>query len=198
MVARFRDSFYASADGEVFTTNTEREYNVRCALGGTQNIAATNYYGFIDLSDTVNWPHNSTGRIDFSYMAALIDKAASARGTISVGIITRVDGTDADVTFIASSSFLQNDTASVEIIANFAPSQLKCDVVSDKLAHVKTNNIVTNIAAINTATPLAFGPGGTTFTPAVGDAVIRITTTTGGDLTWGFSAFYHTHPQIGS
>lgn len=39
---------------------------------------------------------------------------------------------------------------------------------------------------------------GATFIPAVGDAVVRILTTTGGDLTWGFAAFYHAHPELGA
>lgn len=193
-----RTSFSSSTDGEMFTTNTEREKNVRVQLVGTQDTAATNYYGFIDLSDTTNWPHDSAGRLDFSYLSLLIDKAAAARGSVSLGIITRIDGTNSDITWIASASFTQNDTASVEIIANFAPSQLKTDIVAGKLARVKTNNISLALTAINTGTPIAFGTGGATFVPAVGDAIIRISTTTGGNLVWGFSSFYHSHPSLGA
>jgi len=168
------------------------------ALTGSTAVAGTTYYGFIDLSDTVNWPHDTTGRLDFSYLSLLIDKASAARGTVSLGIITRIGGTNADVSYIASASFTQNDTASVEVIANFSPSQLKCAIAADKLSLVKTNNVALNVAAINTATPLAFGAGGATFTPAVGDAIVRIVTTTGGDLLWGFAAFYHSHPGVGA
>lgn len=198
MVDRFASSFYRTTDGEVYTTNTEREFNKRISLVGTQSIATTSYYGFIDLSDTVNWPHTSTGRLDFSYFSLLIDKAAGAKGSISAGIITRINGVNSDVTWIAGYSFLEGDANSVEAIVNFAPSQLKCSVVADKLNQVKTNNISLALTAINTGTPLAFGSGGATFTPAVGDAVVRVITTTGGNLTWNVASFYHSHATIGA
>lgn len=193
-MASYQTSFVSTPDGEMFTTNSERELNARCSLGGTQNTATTSYWGFIDLSDTVNWPHDDTGRIDISYVSLLVDKAATARGTTSLGLITRIDGASADIAYIASASFVQNDSSSIEIIANFAPSQLKCDVVAGTTPHIKTNNIVTGLTAINTSTPLAFGAGGATFTPAVGDLILRVVTTTAGDLTWGVSCFYHSHP----
>jgi len=185
-----------SDDGELFTSNTERERNVRVSLSGTNNSAGTFYYGFIDLSDTVNWPHDTVGRLDFSYVSLLIDKASSARGTVSLGIITRIDGTNADISYIATSSFLQNDTGSVEIIANFSPSQLKCEVVAGKLSKVKTSNVETNVAAVHLGQPLSFGSS--SFTPQLGDAVVRVVSTTGGNLAWGMSAFYHSHPGIGA
>lgn len=198
MLYDYRTSFMSSPDGEHFTTNTEREFNTRCALSGVQNTATTSYYGFIDLSDTINWPHDNTDRIDFSYIAVAIDKATSARGSLSIGIITRVNATDADITYIAGATFEQNDNPSFLAIANFSPSQMKCQVVGGALAHVKTNTISLNVTAINTGVPLLFGPGGAGFIPAVGDAVIRIITSTGGALTWGINVFYHTHPSIGA
>jgi len=197
MVNIFKNSFLRTVDGEVWTTNTEREYNMRCSLGGSQSIAGTNYYGFIDLSDTVNWPHGSGGRLDFSYVSLFIDKSNAARGSIAIGIITRIDGTSSDITYITLGSFTQNDAPIVNLLANFAPSQLKCEVAEGKLVYVKTNSISLNVAEVNTATPIAFGPGGVTFTPAVGDAIIRIITT-GGDVLWGASVFYHSHPTIGA
>lgn len=182
-------------DGELWVTSSEREYNVRCSLSGTQATATTNYYGAIDLSDTVNWPHDSTGRIDISYLSLLVDKAGNARGSVALGVITRIDGTSADIAYVAAASFLQNDTPSIETIANFSPSQLKCGVVGGQLNKVKTNTVSLGVTEVNTGTPLAFGPSGPTFTPAVGDLVLRIITTTGGDLVWGANIFYHSHPE---
>lgn len=185
-------------DGEQFTTNTERERNVRVSLSGSITAATTAFYGFIDLSDNVNWPHDATGRIDISTISIQVDKASAARGTIALGIITRINATNADIAFIAGNSFTQNDTISVDVAHNFSPSQLKCDVVSGKLSHIKASGVLLNVAAVNTATPIPFGPGGATFVPAVGDAVIRLATTTAGDVAWSMSAFYHDHPGMGA
>ncbi len=193
-----RTSFMSTDDGEIFITNTEREYNVRCSLSGTQDVIATNYYGFIDLSDTVNWPHIGTSRLDFTSFSLNVDKATSAKGSVAIGIITRIDGTDADVVYILGIGFTQNGSENIFVIQNFSPSQIKTNVTGGKLAQVKTNTVQLNIAAINTGTPLAFGPGGATFIPAVGDAILTIITTTGGTLSWGLATDYHAHPVTGA
>lgn len=198
MADLFKDSFKRTEFGEVYTTTRSEQSNVRCTLGGTQSGVETNYYGFIDLSDTTNWPHKSTGFIGFNYLALVIDKASNSTGTIDLQLITRIDGTSADLTTIVSAPFIYNASEAVQILANFSPAVIKCEVVSGQTPFIKTNNKQTNVTAVNTATPVAFGPGGATFTPAVGDLLCRINTTGQGALTWGFSAIYRGFSPTGA
>lgn len=179
-------------DGELWITETEREYGVWAAITGVQNTATTTWYGLIDLSDTVNFPHETTGRLDFSFVRLSVDKAGAARGSISFCIVTRIDGTNADLVCFANGNFTQNDTGAIEVNANLAPHQVKTNVENQRLARFKTNAVLLNQTAINTGVTLT-GPG-TNFTPAVGDCIVRVVTTTGGDLAFVAAVNYHAHP----
>lgn len=191
--------FYLSEGKEIFTTNTEREYSVKVRLVGTQDIATTTYHGFIDLSNASDfWPHIGTERLDFTHFALGIDKAAAARGSAKIGIITRVDAADADITWITSLSFLENDTPSLFIVDDVSPSQIKCGVTAGKLTNMASNDVSLVVAAINTGMSLTFGVDGQAFVPAIGDAVLAINTTTGGTLRYAFAAHYHGHPIQGA
>lgn len=75
MVEQRQTSFLSTEDGEVWATNTEREKGVWAALVGSQSGIVTNYFGLVDLSDTVNWPHDSTGRLDISFVRLSVDKS---------------------------------------------------------------------------------------------------------------------------
>lgn len=182
-----------TTDGEVWVTSTERENNVHALIAGAVTTANTYWYGFVDLSDTTNWPHTSTGRIDISVLYLNIDKAGSARGTVALGVITRIDGTSADVSFVGGHSFIQNDSPSINESINIAPSQIKCGVVGGNLNRIKTGVKALAVTALNTGTSIPFGTGGPTFIPAVGDIVMRLVTTSAGDVAFFAEIAYHSH-----
>lgn len=190
-IARLLESVRFTDDGEMWTTETERESNVFVNLSGSQTTAATRYYGLIDLSDTTNWPHTETGAIHLSFIRFATDKANAARGSVALGVIVRIDGTSADISYVGNLSFIEADNNSVTESVNLAPTQLKCNVVGGRLAFFKASVTETNVTAVNTANPMPFGY---TFTPAVGDLVMRIQTTTGGNLNWVVGLAYHAHP----
>lgn len=192
LVDIFEDATFTT-DGELFVTETEREQNVHALMAGAVSTANTYWYGFIDLSDTTNWHHTGTGRIDISVLYLNVDKASAARGSAALGVITRIDETSADVEFIAGHSFIQNASDSIDFAVNIAPTQLKCGVVGGTLNRIKTGVKATGVTAINTGTTLPFGTGGPTFTPAVGDIVFRLITTTAGDVTFFAELAYHAH-----
>lgn len=192
MALDLRSSFASTSDGELWTTVTERENGVWAALVGSQSTAITNWFGLIDLSDTVNWPHDSTGRLDISFVRLSIDKAISAKGSVSFCTVTRIDGVSADLVCWANGSFLENDTATIEINANLAPIQVKTNVAGQRLGRFKTNAVLLNVTSINTGVTLT-GPG-TNFIPAVGDCLIRVITTTGGNMNYVAAVNYHSHP----
>lgn len=187
-------SAFITEDGELQITETEREKNVGIMLTDSQTDVATYWYGLIDKSDTTNWPHALTGRIDLSLLRVNVDKQGNGTGEIAIGVITRVDGTDADIEFVYSASFTQNDSISFVHDMNYAPTQVKCSVVGGTLNRFKSTITADNVSAINTAGgDLQFN--GTTFTPAVGDIVARFIKTGAGAVRFNITAFYHGQEQ---
>lgn len=179
-----------TSDREIFTTQTERERNVGILLSDVQTTAQTYYYGLIDKSDTTNWPHDRTGRIDLSIIQLSMDKQSNGTGQISIGVITRIDGTDADIEYVDHLSFQQNDTISLSRNLNFAPTQVKCSVVEGTLNRIKSTVTESNVSAINTAGgDLSFN--GETFTPGVGDIIARFIKTGAGSVRFTLNIFYH-------
>ena len=193
MTLDLRASFASTPNGEAWTTVTERENGVWAALVGSQNTATTTWNGLVDLSDTVNFPHDHTGRLDMSFIRLSSDKAKTARGSVSFCIVTRIDGVSADLVCFANGSFLENDTPTIEINVNLAPIQVKTDITNQRLARFKTNAVLLGVTAVNTGVTLP-GPG-TNFTPDVGDLLVRIITTTGGSLNYVAAVNYHSHPE---
>lgn len=179
-------------DGELWVTETERERNVEVLLSATITANATAYHGVIDLSDTTNWKHTETGALHVSNIIFNIDKALAARGAINLGVITRIDGTSADISYVGGYSFEENDTASQFIVINLAPTQRKLNVVGGVLANVKTDNLATGVTAINTGMTLSHGAN--SFTPAVGDVLLRTVKSAGGNYRFGLALYYHAHP----
>lgn len=188
----FRTSFLSTDDGEMYTTNTEREFNTRVVLSDNLAAAATRYYGFIDLSDTVNFPHTETGRIDLSAIATSVDKAPATRGSIGIGLITRIDTVSADLTFVTGFNFLNNDSSSETVLFNYAPSQTKCLVgPGGTTPFIKAiGATLTGVTDLKSNVPLSFGA---IFTPAVGDLVVRVFNQNASSLIFGVTGFYHTH-----
>lgn len=184
-------TFKSTDDSELFITETEREKNVAIFNQRSITTNATHWFGMIDLSDTTNWPHDETGRIDLSAVLLATDKALNSRGSLMIGVITRVDDTDADVSFVVGFTFDQNDTESQIITLNLAPTQIKCGVSGGELTRIKTAIKALNVSAINTnGGDLTFASG-ITFTPAVGDIVIRIIKSAGGNFNYSATTFYH-------
>ena len=178
-------------DHELWVTETERENGIWAAIVGSQTTATTTYYGLVDLSDTTNFPHDHTNRLDMSFIRLSVDKAATAKGSVSFCIVTRIDGTSADLVCFANGSFTENDTPSIEINVNLAPIQVKTNIENERLARFKTNAVILGVTAINTGVTLT-GPG-TNFIPAVGDCVVRVITTTGGNMNFVAAVNYHAH-----
>lgn len=180
-------------DKELWITETERENNVHVLLHADISEVGTYYYGFIDKSDIVNWPHSNTGRIDLSILYLSVDKNKAAYGSILIGVITRIDNINSDIEYISGHSFLNNDSASVVEALNLAPTQMKCGVSNGTLDNFKTNIIDENISTINNSgsNNLSFGNNGTTFIPEVGDIVLKIVATTSNDMSIICEAAYH-------
>lgn len=182
-----RISDVMSSDNEIIVTETEREKNYYVGVS-VSDIAATGHAMLIDLSDTSTYPHDDTGRIDFSALYLQVDRDSTAMGRVRVGVITRVGATNADVVYFGGIMFSKSDAQHIERDRNFAPSQIKTGVSGGDATRIAAPK-VTNISGINTATPLldAFGASKT---PAVGDIVFSYERTAG-VFNASAAGFYH-------
>jgi len=167
-----------TSDGELAVTSTERERNVYAAFSAV-GVATTTYYALIDLSDTTNFPHDQTGRIDLSVISIDIDRDNTATGQLDIGVITRVDGTDADISYLITTNFSKSDVLHIDNVYNIAPSQVKFGQSGGVLTRAVTSNSEDDQAAVNTGDPLDSPTGVNTVTPAVGDIILRATRAAG-------------------
>ena len=179
-------------DDELLTASSEGDTNVRALLDRT-GINATVYGILVDLSDTTNFPHDNTGRIDISLLKLAIDPASNSVGSVDIGVITRIDGTDADIDFGFSAPFGQGGSARILSINNFSPSQLKLGVSGGVWQYGITDVSAANVAAVNTGVTLDSPRGAGTVIPAVGDVIVRYLHTSGGSWDALAETFYHSH-----
>ena len=144
----------------------------------------------MDLSDTVNFPHQRVGRIDVSGLSTQIDREASATGAVLVGVITRIDGTDADISYFENVSFRKSDARNILRDQRFSPTQIKCEVSGGEATRFLTDIEEANVAAVNTGVTLD-GPGGKNFIPAVGDIVVKFEYSGSGSYNATVQVTYH-------
>jgi len=137
-------------------------------------VAADQYVLLIDLDNSGGeWPHNYFGSIDVDHiMTTLSFASGTAECVIRVGLITRIDGTDADVSWLINQTAgAQSANDSRTLVANYQPSSVVFKEEGGTSAGALTGVVDTNIAAINTGVALP-SPAGTT-TPAVGDVILK-------------------------
>lgn len=184
-------------DGEIWTTVTERENDVFSQYSES-GIDATKYIVLID-KDNVSFPHLLQGqdqsRIDITSLYVALDAAVNTNGVLNIGVINRIDGTDADIWYMLGVPFLATTTQFVLSLRG-TPSQVKLDLggpTGTQLLYGVTNNQEANIAAVNTATLLDSPLGASTIVPAKGDVICKLEHVSGGAFNIGIFAFYHGH-----
>lgn len=179
-----------TSDGEVAVVNAESERDVAIHFN-VDAVAATDYYILVDLSDTTNFPHNETGKIHMSYIEIEVDKASNTNASVEIGIITRIDGTDADMEYPIELHFLRNGETRVEKKTKYSPSQLKFSISGGTMDKTITNSIENNVAAVNTGVTLDSPRGISTITPAVGDIIVKYDYSSGGVADFHIHCMYH-------
>lgn len=183
-----------TTDGELATTVTERERNVYAVYHDDSIGTGNTDFVLIDKDDTVNFPHSDTGRIDIStFNLHLAQSSANPDGEFIMGVITRIDGVDADICWAFGLDFNLPTNTDIREDFNFAPSQLKFEVDSGDTTRIITNYKSLNDTAFNTATPMPSPRGAATVTPAVGDIVCRLTNSSG-VLRFFLGVMYHGEP----
>jgi hypothetical protein len=181
-------------DGEVWTTVTERETDVFSQYSEL-GVATTKYVIMVD-KDNVAFPHRlqnqGIARIDITSVYIALDAATNTGGTLRLGVIRRIDGTDADIWYFAGIPFLATTTQFILSLRG-VPSQVKLDMNGTQLLHGITNSEETSIAAVNTATALDSPQSAASVFPAVGDVIAKLEHASGGAFNVGIFLFYHGH-----
>jgi hypothetical protein len=107
---------------------------------------------------------------------------SGASWAAEVFVVTRIDGTDADLTAIPGISFSLRDTSTLSLqeqIIHFFPVMLDLTVSAGELVNVLANFKLLNEATVNTGVTFE-DAGGNNIAPAVGDILIRAELISGG------------------
>lgn len=179
-----------SDDGELIVTSTEKEFDTRIVIE-TTGISSTSYCIGVDLSDTTNFLHdNSTGRIDITDLKVVVERGSTSVGYIKIGVITRIDGTDADIEYAFVVPFTKSDVRRVLSLNKFSPSQMKFGYSGGSPTKFLTN-VSETTASVNTGVTLDSVRGASTVTPAVGDIILKHEHTSGNAWDSVVEFFYH-------
>lgn len=79
----------------------------------------------IDLSDTTNFDHGSTGHLNIDAIHTVLDPTSSFKGTIRYGFLSGVNQTDADVKIVDGYSVVNKNRAIDEAVGMY-PHSIQC------------------------------------------------------------------------
>lgn len=193
MTMQFSTGNKRTEDGEIWTTVTERENDVFSVYSET--LSADKYICLVDL-DGAAFPHiiqgQTPGRIDVTSIYYTLDVAVNTSAAILIGVICRIDGTDADIQYFAAIPFLTGAQQEDRVVSLRAvPSQVKLDIAGCTLQHGITNVKELNVAAVNTGVSLDSPASAASVVPAVGDLILKYDHSAG-ESTFAIFVFYHT------
>jgi len=180
-----------SDQAELFTNTLAANRKTTVSHSAT-GVAADTYYLMIDLDNSGGaWPHQHFVSVDVDHITASVNFASgTATAGLLLGVITRVDGTDADVSYLWSiNPGVQSANDGIVTTCNFQPSSVtfKTDGAGNVVGAL-TSIKESAVAAINTGTTLN-GPGGA-ITPAVGDVILKADYNAD-TFDWAMTVVYH-------
>jgi len=171
-----------SEQGELFTTNVEQAENVfsRYTLN---NVTNSGWAILVDKSDTGNYPHRYTGRLDVSYSSIQVDKDAN------MGVVTFINGSYGNVKVFNSLLFDRSSASTLIKEESYQPSQIKLAVIGSGQTPYMVGPLLTGETGINSSFAIPSALGVNTI-PGSGDLLIRVESIVGG---FNFSAkvLYH-------
>ncbi len=174
-------------------SNTFAADNASCVAYEDALVAADTYVLLVDLDNSGGqWPHVAGIGIDVDHLSLTVNFAANnSVAVIRIGIITRVDGTDADISYLINERIgVATAKEGVIIVKNFQPSSVHFHQSGGSLVGALSPVKELAVAAVNTGLALA-SPAGTTV-PAVGDLVMKLDFIAG-NWELGMNMLYHSH-----
>jgi len=178
-------------DSDPFQRDRDKVVGVSFAKLG---VAATTYYLGIDLSNTTDYKHTAGSGIRLVQVVSKGLKSNSgAKWSAQLAVVTRIDGTDADLAILAQASLSLQDTSMfgiAEQVVNLWPHYADLTVSAGEFTKATTNAVELNVAAINTGVNLE-DVAGNNVPAAVGDVLIRANLLFGtGTLDFAFGLQY--------
>lgn len=149
------------------------------------DIALATDFMLVDLSDTTNWPHTTTGHIDIAYIIINVSPSTAFAGDLEIGFLSAVDATNGDFHGIAEWHLDQKVDQFTDTI-NFGAFELSCE-----LAHW-FGPTTANDTAFQTDVNLQGPDGATSYPSGAGDLVVRVSRTAG-NMSAGITIGYRTH-----
>lgn len=176
-----------------------RERDTFLAVLGAEAVAASTPYVLIDLSDSTNFPHTSTGSVRLLGLFLNAEKA-SGIFDVWVGVVTENDATDGSVTWLYRFDLQFLGAAGMEpkhYVVDFTlgganPEGANCAVISGATPRLISNQ--TQADNVNWQNDVnRASPAGSTTKPGAGDIVVWVEEVTdGGTLDFTLTAIYET------
>lgn len=153
------------------------------------DLAVSTDFILIDISDTVNYPHENTDSIHLAWLLVGVDASATANYDISIGFLENVDGTNGDYHEVFRTSGSKNVGQNKFDLLRTAPDGPWC-----KSSKTVSSLINTDVAAFNTGTNLKTtrSPGSIATPSGDRDLILRVTMTAG-SIMLNVSGNYHSH-----
>lgn len=142
------------------------------------DLAATEAFVLIDLSDAATFPHTETGKIRLYSIKLTTEKLADGQYLLYIGVITEVDADNGSASWLLGIDMetVDNPTDSTDRRAFYFdwPNGIDLEVSAGVLVNVLTNATLPGDAAWQTDTALDSPAGTTSSPPGVGDLVMYV------------------------
>lgn len=144
------------------------------------DLAATEPFVLVDLSDTTAFPHTETGRIRLYSLTLSIEKETDGQYLLKFGVITEVDATNGSAYwfFILDDEYVANPTDSTDRLTKKLTwpggIDLEIDTVNEIFYHIISNTEMADDVAWQTDVALDSPKGDTQSAPGVGDLVLYL------------------------
>jgi len=164
---------------ELFTRERSNKF---LSYSSVDNVASTHTIA-VDLSDTSGYPHDRTGSLTISSVEIDVEKSTGATGTIRLGVITRVDNTNGDISYLLDYPFEKTTETSLDFGSNVSPS-----LINLKRSYV-TNVSSLSATAFQADVLLPTSIGGNK-APSVGDLILSVIRTNSEAINFVLKIFY--------
>ena len=154
-------------------------------------VLSNNYSILVDLDDTVSFPHSFTGSIDIDHLSMSVKFLTNtAEAYIKIGVITRVDATDADISWLIVKHFAsQSSKDSINIFEDYTKS-IPFHQSAGSVVDAVTNDNDFNNIEVSTLISIPSPVGN--ILPAVGDVICKAEYFADG-YDYTVSCAYHSH-----
>ena len=174
---------------ELFTT-TEAANKAHRIQYKTGTITGDTYIILADLSDTTGFPHSDTGSLNIDSVDFSVNFVSNnAEMELEIGVITRIDGTDSDISYLIVEEFTAANAKDGQTFTdNFQPARVDFKVSGGNLVNAITNITESSVTAVNTGITLD-SPNGN-IVPGLGDIIVKLNHITS-NFVCTIGAIYH-------